>query len=320
MARSTNLFSSIARLLLPMILLIIVVFIGASVWLVYQMAHVPSSGYLMTPDKYGRLSARAAQITEESWTNPDGSTTKGWLLRGAENAPAVILYHKYGANRSYVLDMGVKLNESTNFTILMPDIRAHGERGSDKHCTFGGCEVDDVTAAIQFLRGLRTSTEISLVGKQIGIYGVELGSLYALEGAAKDKSVKAIAVDSVPADPNAMLASVVEHRYPFMSTISSQMAVFGTYVYFYDGCYRRVSTCETAKQIDGRSVMLLGGLDAPEFQDSTARLAKCLPQSNKITAKVDLSPSGYSIVGASLEQSEAYIQRIIEFFRSSLTE
>jgi len=32
-----------------------------------------------------------------------------------------------------------------------------------------------------------------------------------------------------------------------------------------------------------------------------------------------LSPSGFSIINASLEQSEAYDQRLIDFFRNSLS-
>jgi pimeloyl-ACP methyl ester carboxylesterase len=53
-------------------------------------------------------------------------------LRGAENAPAVVLLHRYGADRSHVLNLGVKLNEATNFTVLMPDARGHGEKPAVK--------------------------------------------------------------------------------------------------------------------------------------------------------------------------------------------
>ena len=64
--------------------------------------------------------------------------------------------------------------------------------------------------------------------------------------------------------------------------------------------------------------MLLAGLDTANFQDSTGKLAKCFAVSNKIEQKLDLSPSGYSIINASMEQSEAYDQRVIDFFRSSM--
>ncbi|MBK7933511.1 MAG: hypothetical protein IPK01_08390 [Acidobacteria bacterium] len=64
--------------------------------------------------------------------------------------------------------------------------------------------------------------------------------------------------------------------------------------------------------------MLLAGIDAQVFQESTGKLAKCFAGSNKIEQKLDLSPSGYSIINASLEQSESYDQRVIDFFRGAL--
>ena len=165
MANSTRLFKSFFRLLFPVVLIIAAVTAGFSVWLVYKTSRPLTSAYLITPEKFGQLSSRAAQITDESWTNRDGSGARGWLLRGAENAPAVILFHKYGADRSYVLNLGVKLNESTNFTVLMPDLRAHGNDPKMKICSFGrlrdrrcdGC--DRVCSRIE-------NSQSNIVGKQ----------------------------------------------------------------------------------------------------------------------------------------------------------
>src|SRR6188768_4101577 len=194
MAKSTKLVKSISRLLFPVILLVVAATIAGSVALVYMTARPVKAHYLVTPDKYGQLSTRAAQVTEETWTNRDGSASRGWLLKGTAGAPAVILLHKYGADRSYELNLGVKLNESTNFTVLMPDLRAHGENPSVKNSSFGGCEAEDAHAAIEYLRGLKTPNQMALVGNDIGVYGVELGAVPALSIAAKDPSVKAIAL------------------------------------------------------------------------------------------------------------------------------
>jgi hypothetical protein len=122
----------------------------------------------------------------------------------------------------------------------------------------------------------------------------------------------------VPSASDDLLGSAVDRRFPFASRITSKIAQIGTYLYFYNGCYKRDSVCETAKSITNRQVMLLAGADAPRFQDSTAKLAKCFPASVKVEAKTDLNPSGYSLTNASLEQSEAYDKRIIEFFKQSL--
>jgi hypothetical protein len=66
-----------------------------------------------------------------------------------------------------------------------------------------------------------------------------------------------------------------------------------------------------------RKVLLLAGTDAGDFQSSTTKLSKCFPAGSTIDAKFDLSPSGYSIMNASIEQAEGYDQRVIDFFKQS---
>lgn len=65
--------------------------------------------------------------------------------------------------------------------------------------------------------------------------------------------------------------------------------------------------------------MLLGGVDTPEFQDATSKLGKCFPASTTVDAKTDLSPSGIGMINASIELSEAYDQRVIDFLKQALT-
>src|SRR5215203_3577931 len=196
MAKSIRLLKSLSRLIFPVVFLAFVAVAVASIWLVHETAHPVSASYLVTPQVYGMLSARGAQVTDENWVNKDGTPARGWLLRGSQDAPAVILLHKYGTNRSYVLNLGVKLNEATNFTILMPDQRGHGQDPAIKYTSFGGCEADDTLAAIAFLRGLKTPEQFPLTAKEIGIYGLEMGSFAAIAAATSDDNVKALALDS----------------------------------------------------------------------------------------------------------------------------
>ncbi len=319
MSKSTRLLKSFSRLLLPIILLVVVAVAAGAIWLVYTTARPLNTRYLVTPDKYGQLSARASQVTNETWVNRDGSGARGWLLRGADGAPAVILLHKFGADRSYVLNLGVKLNESTNFTVLMPDQRAHGEDPPVKNASFSGCETEDAQSAVEFLRGLKNENQISFVGKDLGIFGVEMGGMVAIATAVKVPEIKAIAVDSVPQDSDSLLRGTVQKRFPFASFATSRLAQLGTRLYYFDGCYQREPVCDIARHIEGRSILLLAGVDAPDFQESTAKLSKCFAANDKIETRTDLSPSGYSIINASMEQSEAYDQRVIDFFRNSLS-
>ena len=146
-----------------------------------------------------------------------------------------------------------------------------------------------------------------------------MGALVAISLASKDQTIKAIALDSVPPDSDGLLTAAVDKRYPFASFATAKLAKLGTRFYFFDGCYKREPACDTAHSIENRNIMLLAGVDAQDFQDSTSKLAKCFPVSNKFENKLDLSPSGFSITNASMEQSEAYDQRLIDFFRNSLT-
>jgi len=319
MLKVKRLFRSIFRLVLPIFVLLLLAGISASLWLVHTSARPQNVGYLVTPAKYGLLSARGAQVTDEKWTNQDGTPARGWLLRGTTNSPAVILLHKFGADRSYELNLGVKLSEATNFTILMPDLRGHGESPVVETSTFGQHEADDTLAAVDFLRDLKTQDGVPMVGSNIGIYGVELGALAALRAASKDPSIVSLALDSVPADSRAVISNAVERRFPFGSSVTSKLAGIGAPLYFFNGSFGDPSVCDTGKLIADRKVMLLAGLDSPTLQSSTTKLGRCIQTGGlNVETKYDLSPSGYSIMTASMDKSQDYEQRIIDFFRLSL--
>lgn len=306
------------RLLLPTAILLIVALIGSAVWLVHKSTGSPKAPYLLTPDKYGLLSTRAAKVTDETWNNADGTSSRGWLLRGTEGAPAVLLLHKYGADRSWVLNLGVKLNEGTDFTVLMPDLRGHGEMPLTPVTSFGGRESQDVQSAFNFLKSLKSEGGNALVGPSFGIYGVELGAFAGISAAAKEVSFKAIVADSVPYGSNAILRDAIAKRYPFMSSVTSRIAELGTIGYFFDGTYDRQLTCDYAKSLRDRKVLLLASTETVELQTSTSNVAACFPDQSAVEKKLDLMPSGYNINNATNDQSATYDLRVIDFFKKSL--
>ena len=60
MAKAKRLVKSFYRLLFPIVVLVILAVAGASVWLLYKTARPVTAVYLVTPEKYGQLSSRAA--------------------------------------------------------------------------------------------------------------------------------------------------------------------------------------------------------------------------------------------------------------------
>lgn len=319
MASTKRLLRSFFRLLLPTLILIVVAVMAAAILLVHNSAEVPKNSYLVTPEKYGLLSARGAKITEETWSNKDSTAARGWLLRGKEGAPAIVLLHRYGADRSWVLNLGVKLNESTDSTVLMPDMRGHGENPLVRNTSFGGSETDDVLSAAQFLKSLKAANGSALVGKELGVYGVEMGALAGLSAAAQDTEIKVLALDSIPRGSDDIIKSAVSKRYPFASFLTGKIAQNGAYIYFLDGSYKNQNACEVAKNTADRKVFVIAGHDTPPLQESSAEIAGCFPKQTSVEKKMDVMLSGYNIVNASLEQAEAYDQRVIDFFRRNLS-
>jgi pimeloyl-ACP methyl ester carboxylesterase len=318
MAKTKRLFKSFFGLFFPVVMLVVLALGAASLWFVHVVSQPKSASYLVTPEKYGQLSTRGAKITDETWTNHDGTSARGWLLKGMEGAPAVILLHRYGADRSHVLDLGVKISESTNFTILMPDVRGHGADPLVKNSSFGGFETEDAMASIEYLRSLKTDKQENLVGESVGFYGVEIGAFAALKAASQDKNIKALVIDSVPSSSDQILASAIQKRFPFAISVTSSIASYGTYLYFYDSSYNHEATCSLAKTVEGRQVLLLAGTDVPELQESTNKLNLCFADGTSVESKLDFNPSGYNLTNASIEQLNIYDQKVIEFFSKAL--
>src|SRR5215207_8294203 len=192
---------------LPIALVIVLAVVGALSFIVYCVSRPTRRPYVVTPESFSRISGRALKVTDETWTNPDGGRARGWLLKGAEGAPAVVLLHRYGGDRSWLFNLGVKINETTNFTILWPDLRGHGETPLVKWTSLGAHDGDDLLATFQFLRTLKSETQKKLVGEMFGVYGVELGAYAALKAATREAQILALVLDSVSSSPDELFNS-----------------------------------------------------------------------------------------------------------------
>lgn len=307
----------IIRAFLPIILVLALVLVAVTGWIVYGATRPPRQEYLVTPEKFTQLSGPGLKATEETWANRDGTSARGWLLRGGEGAPAVILLHRYGADRSWLLNLGVKLNETANFTILWPDLRGHGLNPPVNWSSFGTRETEDVQAALDYLRSLKTSQDRPLVGQSVGLYGVELGAYTALQAATRSNEIRALALDSVPSAPNDVLNSAVRERTGMENGFVQWLARTGMNVYFM-GRYNNAPSCAAAGALTDRQVLLLASKDTPQLQASTVQLAHCFPQGASVEVQSELPVSGYNLRLATGEQSEVYDRRVIDFLDRAL--
>ncbi len=303
--------------LLPIALVVFLAFGGAMLWIIYGAAHPTRHPYLVTPEKFAQLSDRGLKATDETWANRDGTRARGWLLRGAAGAPAVVLLHRYGADRSWLLNLGVKLSETTNFTVLWPDLRGHGENPPVGWTSFGTREAEDVSAAMDYLRTLKSAQGEPLVGRAIGLYGVELGAYGALVAASREASARALVLDSVPASPDELVRAVVQSRTSLDNDLLHQLARVTIRAYSL-GDYQNTSACAAASSLTNRRVLLLSGEDAGYLRASTAALARCFPNQPNIAVDTNLPLTGFNLASATGQQGEAYDRRVIDFFDRAL--
>ncbi len=156
--------------------------LAASFLLSTALAHDPIRAEFTTED--------GVKLVGEYWT-PIG---------GRDIAPAIILLHMYGSDRTaWNRDIIVPL-EYAGFAIMRIDLRGHGEstkpeemnlakRVADRDEELFGAMHKDVAAAIKWLEGRKEVDRTRIV-----LAGASVGCSVALDYAARDKSIKAVAL------------------------------------------------------------------------------------------------------------------------------
>lgn len=302
---------------LPIVLVIVAAIVGSLSFVVYCVSRPAKRPYVVTPESFSRISGRAIKVTDETWTTLDGRQARGWLLKGAEGAPAVVLLHRYGGDRSWLFNLGVKINETTHCTILWPDLRGHGENPLIKWTSLGARDGDDVVAAFNYLRGLKSENQKQLVGETLGVYGVELGAYSALKATRKEPQIKVLVLDSVTRSPNELLSAAVSSCVGLDNGIVQWFSRLAVKTYML-GSYDNTDACEFAHGFRDQRVLLLSGAEAGKLQSSTASLQSCFPNPANVETRTDLPLSGFSLPSATGEQGEAYDRVVIEFFARNL--
>ena len=304
--------------LLPIALVVVLAFVGALSFIVYCVTRPTRRPYVVTPESFSRISGRAIKVTDETWPTRDGRTARGWLLRGAEGAPAVVLLHRYGGDRSWLFNLGVKINEATNFTILWPDLRGHGENPPIKWASLGARDGDDLGYAFHYLIGLKSENQKKLVGESYGVYGVELGAYSALKSMREDPPIKVLVLDSVMRSPAELLNTAVAGCVGVDNGVVQYFSRLGMKMYLL-GTYDDTSACDLAGAVgNNQRVLLLSGPDAGVLREATASLQSCFRNPANVETRTDLPLSGYSLPSTTGEQGEAYDRVVIEFFARNL--
>jgi len=290
---------------------------ATTIWIAYGITRPPRAPYLVTPKTFSQVTGPTLNATDATWNNHDGTKARGWLIPGAEGAPAVILLHRYGADRSWLLNLAVKLNETTNFTVLWPDLRGHGENPPVNTSLLGAVEGDDATAAIDYLHTLKTPLGKPQVAGPIGLYGVELGAYAALDAARRYPEVRALALDSAPGSPDDLISAVTIRHTSMNNSLLGRLGSWGVRIYSL-GKYHNTPSCDLARSLKKEvKVVVLTGDEGDPWRASTLALAKCFAN-GAVEVKKDLALTGFNLPSSTGEQEETYDRSVIEFFDKAL--
>ena len=317
MARRRRLGRKFFKSLLPILLLLVVALVVALAFVVYGVTRPPRRAYLVTPESFAEISGPALKVSDETWRNHDNTSARGWLLKGATGAPTVILSHRYGGDRSWLFNLGIKINEATGATVLWPDLRGHGLNPAVPWTSFGSAESDDLQAAIEHLRTLKTADGQALVGKKVGLYGIEMGAYAALRAAANDAAISVLVLDSLPRDPEDVLQAAVRDDLEIDYAPVRFLTRSAIKAYFL-GRFDNTSSCQLAAGLKEQKILLLSGVDAGYLRDSTLEQIKCFPNKPNHEVKTDLPLTGFKLPSATGEQGEGYDRFVIDFFDRNL--
>src|SRR6267142_2627906 len=162
--------------ILRVVLIVLSVLIIISLWGFYSSIRPPKIISSITP--------RDLKMDyEDVWfKTADGLTLRGWYIPCAkETQKTLILLHGYPADKGNILPALAFLHE--DFNLLLFDFRYLG-KSEGSYSTAGAKEVEDLLAAIQFLKGRGV--------KEVGVWGFSMGGAVALMAIEKALEIRAV--------------------------------------------------------------------------------------------------------------------------------
>lgn len=136
-------------------------------------------------------------------------TLRGWLMRGAPDAPFLIFVHGINSQRtnSKAVELASRLINEHGYNVLMFDLRAHGTSDGDR-VTAGNRERFDVLGAYDF-----ALTQGAVPGR-VGLVAQSYGAGIAIMAARLEPGIAAVVADSPFRSVEAKAASEVANRTP----------------------------------------------------------------------------------------------------------
>jgi pimeloyl-ACP methyl ester carboxylesterase len=240
------------------------------------------------------------KFQEVTFRARDGLALFGRFVRSKNHATILVL-HPLGSASNKML-LYAEFLAKAGYGVFMIDLRAHGSSDGDTS-TYGLHEADDVAGALDYLLH-----RLDVNGQKIGALGISLGAQAALRGALKVDCIRALVLEGLGP------VSLRDHggrsrslrrwiNYPF------HWIYYRVYEFMIAG--KDTSVIETIGKVAPRPLLLIASGEKDIYFNRFFFQAANEPR--------ELWELPHGEHGAAiLEDSHAYIQRVVEFFDKAL--
>jgi pimeloyl-ACP methyl ester carboxylesterase len=237
---------------------------------------------------------------ELTFPSRDGLTLFGRFMP-SRNQATILLLHPLGSSNTNMLIYAEFLAHA-GYGIFMMDLRAHGSSDGDTS-TYGLREAEDVAGAVDYLLH-----RLDVNGQKLGAMGISLGAQAALRGALKTDCVRALVLEGLGpvrlSDHGGRPKSLRRWiNYPF------NWLYYHAYEFMIGG--RDTSVIEAIGRIAPRPVLLIASGEKDIYFN---RLFFQATNEPKELWELPNGEHGAAI----LADSQAYRQRVVEFFDKAL--
>jgi fermentation-respiration switch protein FrsA (DUF1100 family) len=244
-----------------------------------------------------------------AFTSADGTRLAGWFMPGPNKSGLrgiIILCHGVDSTRAGMLWKASVLHKA-GFATFVFDFRGRGESGPSL-CTIGYREVDDLLAAINYVRSRPDSAKLPL-----GVFGESQGGAVALMGTARSSEVRAVVAES----PFARLDHAVDNHFRKVFGMSAPLVSFP--VRLVGQALIRCRCCDVSPvdeitRIAPRPVLLIQ--DADDSLCPPSETAALLRAAGSCASLWTVDGAGH--IGAEYTAPEEFGKRVTAFFENHL--
>ena len=290
-------------LLLIGLLAVVLGAVGGAGALLYSVTHPHRDRNTLDPSD---LQVRIEEVTFQA---SDGVPLSGWFVAGRPRGSVILLCHDLGAARSAMLNTAVALSR-TGYPLFLFDFRGHGLSGG-KGSSLGIDERLDVLGAVAYLK-----TRRDIDSSRFGAWGIGMGAYAAVLASLEDRTIVALALDSLYPDIGSQLDRLVRARIPpaLHSLLPAVRLAYEPYLSFKP---KRFALTASLNDLAARNLLFIAGADIPERVQEEKALYASLPDSPAGDKNfLELSASGIS--GLYAGDKKKYDQALIAFFQTYL--